>query len=221
MFAWNDESWGNAKAARSHDLTLADISHGMFAGTKVATAIGWRSVEAIAEGDQVLTFDGGLQTVVSVTREVVWSTARTMPTEQWPLFVPAGALGNRDALHLLPMQAVMVESDAAEDMFGDPFALIPAAALDGFNGITPVAPQARIEIVRLHFATDQVVFASAGGLIYCPKATDIMADIFETRRGGYTVLSVEAADLLVSCLEFEEQDRKVAAAPQIANFAFA
>jgi hypothetical protein len=44
---------------------------GLVAGTKVATTAGWAKVETIAEGQQVLTFDGGLQTVVAITRHVL------------------------------------------------------------------------------------------------------------------------------------------------------
>ena len=205
MYAWNDKSWTNAHAALGHDATLSDVDHGMLAGTRVATAMGWRRVEAICEGDQVLTFDGGLQTVVAVRRQVIFAGETAAAIEDWPMLVPAGALGNREEMRIPARQAVLIESDTAEDVFGDPFALIPVASLEGFRGITPSRPADRIEIVTLHFAGDEIVFANTGALFYCPKATDILSDLFDKGEPSYSVLSQEQADLLVSFLELESE----------------
>lgn len=182
------------------DVTLAELAAGLLAGTKVATQMGWRPVEAVMTGDQVLTFDGGLQTVTSVTRQVVWTGGAQADAATWPLFVPAGALGNREDMQLLSQQAVLVESDAAEEAFGDPFAMIPAAALDGFRGIMRVAPAERLEVIQLTFAQDEVVFANIGALFFCPKSTDM----FDAGLSTYQTLPLEQADALVAALETED-----------------
>ncbi|MCA1776857.1 MAG: Hint domain-containing protein [Loktanella sp.] len=196
------------------DATLSEIATGLVAGTKVATKMGWRVVEAIAPGDMVLTFDGGMQEVKNVTRQVVWAGGDLRDPDSWPLFVPAGALGNQADMSLMPGQAVLVESDTAEAVFGDPFAMIPAKALDGFRGITPTAPSPRIEVVTLEFAQDEVVFANIGALFFCPAAVDIFSDRAEAT---YACLTLEQADLLVSFLEEEDMGR---ASPQRAVAAF-
>lgn len=211
MMTWGTQHWKRHVKA---DADLAQVGTGIVAGTKVATPIGWRPVEAIAVGDSVLTFDGGMRPVLSVSRNVVWTSHDTDVCD-WPLQVPAAALGNREPMQLLPGQAVMIESDAAEDLFGDPFALIPAAALDGFRGITPVAPPARIEVVTLVFAQDEIVFANVGALFHCPAATDLVAAAYA--NSPYTVLSMDDADLLVDCLDCEAArpvNRPVAATAQ-------
>ena len=120
--------------------------------------------------------------------------------DTWPLHVPAGALGNREDMYLMPGQAVLVESDTAEEVLGDPFAMIPAAALDGFRGISRVAPQERVEVVTLSFAQDEVVFANIGALFFCPAATDMLS----ATTPDYHVLSASQAALLVGCLEAED-----------------
>lgn len=191
------------------DTHHSDVTCGLVAGTKVATQMGWRVVEAVTAGDQVLTFDGGLQTVAAVTRQVVCTHGARTDYADWPLTVPAGALGNREDMILMPQQAVLVESDTAEAVFGDPFAMIPAAALDGFRGIYRTAPAAQFEVVTLQFAQDEVVFANIGALFFCPAATDLLT---APAAEGYHMLGMEHAELLVQYLELE--DRGVAVGQQ-------
>lgn len=159
MFAWKNTTWDGTNT----DAALPKLdarTTGMVAGTKVATNAGWASVETIREGQQVLTFDGGLQTVIAVTRHSLM--ADTHDISSWPLSVPAGALGNRADMTILPHQSVMIESDAAEDMTGDPFALIPGASLAGFRGISQERPSEWVDVIQLHFTQDEIVFANIG-----------------------------------------------------------
>ena len=193
---------------------LTEVAGGIVAGTKVATQIGWRVVEAVAAGDLVLTFDGGLQVVTVVTRQTVRTMGRRADYATWPLTVPAGALGNREAMTLIADQAVMVESDTAEAVFGDPFAMIPAAALDGFRGIYRTAPAEQIEIVTLHFAQDEVIFANIGALFFCPAQTDLLA---APAAQTYHTLTADQADLLVQFLAQEDRGHD---ATQAARHAF-
>lgn len=180
------------------------VRAGLVSGTKVATVMGWRPVEAIAEGDKVLTFDAGLQTITKVTRIRLWSGQETCPQQFWPLEVPAGALGNREAMKVLPGQNIMVESDAAEDIYGDPFTLIPAEAVEGLYGVERTKPQDDIEVIVLHFASDQVIFAANGALFFCPAFTDMVDAAFaEEARPFYSVLPMDEARFLVNRLEDE------------------
>lgn len=199
MFAWKTAAWNLATGSDAPLPKLDARTSGMVAGTKVATASGWARIETINAGMQVLTFDGGLQTVVSVTRHVLM--ADTVDIASWPMAVPAGALGNREAMTILPHQPVMIESDLAEEMTGDPFALIPATALDGLRGITPTRPDAWIEVIQLHFARDEIVFANIGALFLCRAAADLT---LTTPLDDYTVLPLELADDLVDYLAAEE-----------------
>ena len=189
--------------------SLHDVNSGFIAGTRVATAMGWRPVEAVAAGDRVLTFDGGLQEVLAVTRQTVWTGGARAEADLWPLHVPAGTLGNREAMTILSGQPVMIESDMAERLFGDPFATIPARSLEGLRGIACVPPADRIEVVHLRFAQDEIVFANVGALFHCPAQTDLLQPRVET----YPVLPLEQADALVECLAAEDDSR--GQAPQV------
>ncbi len=184
------------------DGMLTDAGYGIVAGTKVATNVGWRPVEAIIAGDKVLTFDAGLQTVIEVRRQVLYASATLVPMDNWPLYVPAGALGNRADMQILPGQNVLIESDTAEAMYGDPFVLMPAAALEGYNGISRLAMSARVEVVSLHFAQDQIVHANIGALFLCPRAYDLMHDLYAVAEPSvYRVLSLSEADDVLAGME--------------------
>jgi hypothetical protein len=187
---------------------------GLMSGTRVGTAMGWRSVEAIAEGDKVLTFDAGLQTIVKVSHIRLWSAEESCPRRFWPLEVPAGALGNRELMHVMPGQNVMIESDAAEDLYGDPFSLIPAEAVEGTSGVERVPAQGDIDVIVLHFAEDQIVFAENGALFFCPACHDVLqAASSDSTCQPYAILPMDEARFLAVHLE-EAQATNRAFSPQ-------
>ena len=180
---------------------------GLIAGTRVATAIGWRPVEAVTPGDKVLTFDAGLQTVTRVERSSLSGGGRC-PEHLWPMVVPAGALGNQSEMQLLPEQPVMLESDTAEELLGDPFTLMPAAALEGFRGIYRSRPVGEVEVISICFEHDQVVFANIGALFFCPKVMcgEIRKNLLDMDDDAspYVPLSMEQAETLASLIEADE-----------------
>lgn len=172
---------------------------GMISGTRVATQYGWCDVTKIVPGDRVLTFDGGMQVVQTVRRERV-----TQGPGDCLLEVPAAALGNRETVHLLASQDVMIESDTAEEVFGDPFALIPAMALDGIRGIHRIAPEDELQVVAIEFAQDQVVFANIGALFLCPQRDQMnMVDAVKQDSPTYDALPMEEACLLAEAFAKE------------------
>lgn len=217
MFAFKNSALGRTfKTAETSGAynggKAAGIASGLVSGTRVATSIGWRMVEAVAPGDMALTFDGGMQVVRRITRSVLWSSAKNCPEHLWPLQVPVSALGNQTEMLLLPEQVVMVESDAAETLFGDPFALIPAAALKGFRGITPVKPHAEIVVYTLHFDDEQVVFASSGALFHCPSNDQASLLDMDPRDALYEALPQRDAAMLVAMMA-RDINAPTAAAP--------
>ena len=137
---------------------------GLASGTRIATDRGWRPVEALSVGDCVMTFDNGPQAIVAVTRSTQFIRAETAPDFANPIDVPVGALGNNEPMVLLPEQAVMIESDAAEALTGDPFALVPAKALVGYRGIERFRAMRAFEVITLHFSNDEVIYIEGGAL---------------------------------------------------------
>lgn len=162
-----DDAWEDATGHAAQPA--AEMTAGLVVGTMVATAIGWRAVETLREGDKVMTFDGGLQPITGIKQGMLWTAPSVCPEALWPLSVPEGALGNAQSMTLLPDQPVMVESDAAEDIYGDPFVLVSASILEGRLGIERVLPAEPVEAVALCFEKDEMVYVNGSALAFCPS----------------------------------------------------
>jgi len=177
----------------------ADIGLGILAGTRVATPAGFRAVETLRTGDRVLTFGNRMQPLEWIERRIVWC-GRNAEEIAWPLLAPAGALGNREDMFLMPAQSIVVDCELAEQVFGSPYVLIPATALVGHFGITRQRPETAIEVVRFGFAQDEVVFANSGAMFHCGPRGDFAGDPV-AEDGNFTVLTEEEAKHFLTCLE--------------------
>ncbi|MDT8856591.1 Hint domain-containing protein [Paracoccaceae bacterium Fryx2] len=187
---------GHRYSLRPVTVGGAAAAGGIVAGTPVATPQGWCAVERLAPGDSVLTFEAGPQPLGRVARAAAARLLR----------VPQGALDNRAALVLTAGQGVLIESDSAEALYGDPFALIPALALDGFRGIAP-APRRMARAVILGFDLPQIVYASRAVLLACPGAcagTGLDALRQRAARAETPLLPLDQARALVACLIAED-----------------
>lgn len=190
-------NWGSETAMSAPiDAHLNEATGGLLPETKVASGQGWRPVQTLMPGDLVLTFDNGMQPLVDVCHHLVEAGSAPRSVETWPLLVAPGILGNKAALTLLPGQVILVESDLAEDLYGDPFVAIEARELDGMDGVTRIRPSERFMAMTLHFETDQAVFGAGGMMIVCSGTGNLLDD-----QGGaalYPVLTSEVAQLILS-----------------------
>ena len=160
-------------------------------------------------GDRVHTFDSGLQPVVEMRRSTLWTEDTTQDPALQHFLVPRHALGNLAPMRLLPEQTVLVESDSAEALHDDPFALVPVSALEGYRGITRVVPQQPTEIIAIGFAEEEILYANGSALVHCAR---LGADSFATPEemmhaamgDAYPKLSAAALAQLVACLHREE-----------------
>lgn len=208
MFGWKDN---NGPTAAQHSETSGVLNDmlitgqsGFISGTCVASNLGWRAVEALSVGDMVLTFDHGMQMIVDIQRETLFAPEHTLPLSRSPIMVPEGALNNRKDMWLMPDQGMLVESDAATDVLGDPFAVVPARALRGLRGIQPVASGDQLNVTTLAFAQDEVVYVEGGMLAFCPRPRCILTEVAGTEDGLYDVLDQRAAQFLMECLIDED-----------------
>ncbi len=146
--------------------------NGFLAETLIATDQGWRQAGVIMPGDVVMTFDHGHQRVTDV--QTVKIDPRVIPDRKAMLMsVPKGALGNRRPMRILPMQEVIVEIDAAEELYGDPFVVIPAHMLEGYQGITKTAFDQPITVVMLGFEREQILHSNGGLLAVSNTASEL------------------------------------------------
>lgn len=205
---WNDDcAFDSALAGATSGRVLDNgAASGIVAGTRIATAMGWRPVEAIAVGDMVMTFDSGLRPVVDVKRTQLWLGHGRCPDHRKPLAVPVGALGNKTPMLLLPEQNMMVESDMAEAIYGDPFAVIPASALEGYRGIDRITPHRPIDVIVLEFEEEEIVYANGSGMVHCGSVNSHRLEaLFDDDAGpNYETLSLEMARSIVAGLIDED-----------------
>lgn len=173
------------------------VAEGILARTPIATPNGWIAAESLTDGAFVLTFDCGHQPVVQTRTQDIADA----PPELWPLQVPAWAMDNREELLLLPEQRVLIEADLAEDMYGDPFAMIPARALEGWRGIARCRPPETGSVINLRFARHQVIYASRGVLLSC--SGDPLANS-DWRAAPFSNFTFAQARHLIACLMAEE-----------------
>lgn len=208
MFGWKTKTntlpRRMIEATGAYDGGLNTVTNGLIAGTRIATTMGWRGVEAIAVGDAVLTFDNGLQLVTSVSRSTMWVDAISVPERMWPIHIPAGALGNHVEMSVLADQGLMIESDAALDQHGDPFAVVPALSLVGVRGITRQPPRHQFEIITLSFNTDQVIYGEGSVLMHCPATQVSLEAMLNGAPHAYEVLSLTDAAVLAECIVVED-----------------
>lgn len=209
MFDWM-KSKGQSPARFAEQSAVMDGflitgQAGFVAGMKVASNRGWRAVEKLTVGDKALTFDHGMKTIVDIQREAFFIPEHKLSKRQSPLLVPKGVMNNRTDIWLMPDQGLLVESDAAMDALGDPFAVVPAHVLHGLKGIRRAAPGDRLNITTLAFAEDEVIYAEGGMLAYCPRPRCILTDGPTTDVPLYNILDEHRARFLVECM-IEEDD---------------
>lgn len=183
------------------------VAEGIMTTTRIATPDGWRPAGALQAGAEVLTFDGGAQ----VVRQALVLPMGDAPSALWPLRVPPWALDNREDVVLLPEQKILIEADAAEELYGDPFALIPAQALDGWRGIARCRPPGNSAVMQLTFGAPQVLYASRGLLLSCPGDPMAVEDWPEALHIAY---SAAQARHLIACLMAEEMGAALRGAGQ-------
>jgi len=191
--------------------TLNDVSGGLItgqsgfvAGTRVASNLGWRDVDMLSVGDSALTFDRGMQVVRDIQRDVLFRRGSLLPRAQRPILLPEGALHNSRDMWLMPDQGMLVESDTASEILGDPFVVVPARALIGFRGIRAAKPDDELTIITLAFDADEAIYVEGGLLAICPRPQDILIDPTLAGLSEYKLLPMKAARHLVRCLIDED-----------------
>jgi Hint domain len=190
----------------------AVLVDGLAATQRLATADGWVEAGDLLVGDPVLTFEGGEMPVARVFRS---AQAARVPQPFWPIWLPVGAMENDEPAELLPAQMVMLESDLAEELYGEPFVLIPASALVGWNGIERRAPEA-VEIVHVQFETPQLVFAGRSLLLSCGGTGAMAANLFQA-TGLMALNAVEARQLVAGLIREDERGRVMPAYAALAG----
>jgi len=148
-------------------------------GTRIATPGGETPVEALEEGDLVLTKDNGPQPLRWIgARRISGARLYAMPHLR-PVRIHAAALGldrPDGAILVSPLHRVMLRGPAARDLFGTPEVL--ACARDLVDGRGIVFDRGLREVTYIHLMLDahQVLFANGvESESFHPAAADLHA----------------------------------------------
>ncbi len=204
MLDWFVSGARKAKRNENTSAVAADLQGGLIAGTLVATTLGWRPIERLCVGDEVMTFDDGVQEVTGVTRRLLPMTNGQMLTGVRPLVsLPADLIGNRRPMLVPEGQALLIESDFAEAFLGDPFAALDASELIGLPGVRKMLPEEQVIVVTLSFNDDQMIFVEGNALALCPATRVAMPMSIEEAicaddDARYRVLSHDDAEMIVA-----------------------
>lgn len=198
-----------------HDLTLAiaikgraGLAAGLYASTPVLTATGWVAMADLAPGDLVVTCDHGLTPVVE--------TGPEPRAALWGVLFPGGALGNEDEVLLPPGQSVLVESPHAMPFTGEPQALVPAAALEGWRGISPHVAERPEPILQMRLPQPALVQVGPGLVVGIAGAQAAEVDLIRLLLTApeHPVLPLAVARHLVATLIAAETGLGLRAAAQ-------
>lgn len=202
-----------------HDLTLgiaikgrSGLASGLYASTPVLTATGWMPLADLGQGDLLVTSDHGLSPIVALRTEI--------RVALWAVLFPEGALGNDAPVLLPPGQPVLIRSPHAMPFCGEPQALVPAAALEGWRGIAPHVPDTAEPILQLRLSRPGLVEAGPGLVVAVEGAETPERDLIRLllTAPGLPVLPLAAARHLVATLIAAETGRGLRAADQAALF---
>ena len=122
-------------------------------GTMIRTAFGEVPVEALSEGDLVVTAGNGLQ-------KVRWVGHRSFPAkgDLAPVCIGKGALGNTRDLVVSPAHRMAISDARIEALFSEPEVLVPAIALiDGDRIYRKIG--GTITYYHILFDAHEVIFA--------------------------------------------------------------
>jgi hypothetical protein len=121
--------------------------------TKILTHRGEELIEDLAEGDQIVSLDNGLQ-------QIRWIGSRTVPAtgDFAPITIAKGVLGNHSDLTVSPQHRMLVSGPMAELLFCEPEVLVPAKHLLSWDGVYRAQVDA-VEYFHILFDTHQVIHA--------------------------------------------------------------
>ena len=177
------------------------LCRGIARGTLIVAEDGMRAIETLKVGDSVRTFDNGWQPIVAIRRTLLTPDLQDDADTPTPFTIPAGTLGNVRAITVMPDQGLMVGSENACDVMGDPFAVVPVQALEGQCGITRSAPARQTELFVLVFASEEVVYSDGGQLLHCdcqsPGGTCVCYDVKSVSEAREMLTDLDLAELVL------------------------
>ncbi len=132
-------------------------------GTKIATLSGTTAIEALSEGDLVMTMDHGYRPIRWIGSRKLDAAALAQKPKLRPIRIRKGALGfglPESDLVVSPQHRVLVRSNVARRMFGQSEVLIAANKLLALDGFEIDETAQGVEYFHMLFDQHEIVFSN-------------------------------------------------------------
>lgn len=163
-----------------HLNRVADTPTGVICfsrGTRLRTLDGDVPVEALGEGDRLLTRDGGAQEILWIGRRRMSGARLYAMPELRPIRIREGALGDGEPtgdLIVSPRHRVLVRGAAARDLFGTAEVLVAAEDMVNDHSILRDHSLREVDYVHLLLPCHHVVWANGVETeSFHPASTDL------------------------------------------------
>ena len=183
------------------EILTADT--GILSGTCLKTPAGAIAIENLRVGDYVLTFDDGLQQIRSITRSWIRPNAATGGVSRKLVWIDNGTHGNALPLMVPYGQPIMIESDLAESVLGDPFAVVTADTLVGTGCSEYVSICDPIEVYKVKFDFPQLAYCAGGALVWFGGVEGTQESCLQSDR--YAIFGGQFGHLLAKLKEYLPQ----------------
>lgn len=133
------------------------------AGTRISVPSGWRAVEDLDVGDEVLTLSNGAQKIRWIGQHRLTAAQLAANEKLRPIRITQGAMGHGLPTHDLLVSRqhrMLIASRIAERMFGAPMALVAAFKLTDTPGIGIDSGICEVDYYHLLLDRHEVIFAN-------------------------------------------------------------
>jgi peroxidase len=151
------------------------------AGTRIITARGMQVIENLEIGDHVFTLDAGMQPIRWIGRTTVPAT-----TNNAPIQIAAGALGNAQSLQVSPQHRMLVADWRSELVCGTDEVLVAAKHLINDHSIRQITG-GTVDYIHILFDDHQIIMAEG-----------IASESFHPGRVGFGSMAEAARQELLS-----------------------
>ncbi len=167
-----------------------------YAGTKIATDQGWQAVEDLEEGQRVRTADNQEKEITDLGHEALKFSASREAVRDWPIIVPAGAIGNKERVVVSPDLRVVIENPAMRGKGASSRVSVRAETLIGFRGIARAPLYADLKQVEVGFGQATTLVMEGGVMLDMPGMSGEQAvPPLNDRQSRVIMHSLRRADL--------------------------
>lgn len=181
---------------RSVDQPCASEKIVFYKGTRIATSSGWQKVEDLQKGQSVRTADNHEELIADLGHEALRFSASRDTVRDWPVILPAGAVGNAEKILVSPNLRLVIENPNAKSRNQPKRVSVRAETLIGYRGIARAPLYVDLEQVAVSFSQAATLILEGGVLTDVPSTSgDLAVPPLDDRASRAILHKLRRADL--------------------------